>query len=299
MDSPFNCLLFDLDDTLYPSSTGIAQGIKKNIDDFLIEKCGMSATKASNLRVELFKTYGSTLVGLRALGYDIDADDYHGLQARKKSRKNEQDCLSFGSADELNRGYFDDMPELKQHSGKLPIVFDASGVDASKLAVPEASLVCLSFRANSQAMVDSWRKPFYDAFTGHRRSQSALVEREVVPQISDVATVAAASAAPTTTHGIEVAVEFKPVEHPIEPLDNDQPIQYLFPEPSILNDGRIWKERVSASVRRRADLPVMQDGGTLQSQSESEATVGTKPRPTSNRMILPSLSAPEHNLLAP
>ncbi|PPD81397.1 hypothetical protein GOBAR_DD21669 [Gossypium barbadense] len=117
---------------------------------------------------------------------------------------------------------------------------------------------------------------------GHRRSQSALVEGEVVPPISDVATVAAATAAPTTAHGIEVAVEFKPVEHPIEPLDNDQPIQCPLPEPSILNDGRIWKERVSASVRRRADLPVMQDGGTLQSQSESEATVGTKPRPTSN-----------------
>ncbi|KAL4386706.1 hypothetical protein GQ457_09G018270 [Hibiscus cannabinus] len=79
MDSSFNCLLFDLDDTLYPSNTGLAQGVKKNIDDFLIEKCGFPATKASNLRVELFKTYGSTLAGLRALGYDIDADDYHGF----------------------------------------------------------------------------------------------------------------------------------------------------------------------------------------------------------------------------
>ncbi|GMI70013.1 XMP-specific phosphatase [Hibiscus trionum] len=77
MGSSFNCLLFDLDDTLYPSNTGIAQGVKKNIDDFLIEKCGFPATKASNVRVELFKTYGSTLAGLRALGYDIDADDYH------------------------------------------------------------------------------------------------------------------------------------------------------------------------------------------------------------------------------
>ncbi|KAA3457011.1 Mitochondria isoform 1 [Gossypium australe] len=38
---------------------------------------------------------------------------------------------------------------------KLPIVFDASGVDASKLAVPEASL----------AMVNSWSKPYYDAFS--------------------------------------------------------------------------------------------------------------------------------------
>ncbi|GMI63872.1 hypothetical protein like AT1G31940 [Hibiscus trionum] len=131
---------------------------------------------------------------------------------------------------------------------------------------------------------------------GHRRSQSALEEREVVPPNPDVVATAAA-AATATAHGIEVAVEFKPVEHPIEPLDNDRPIECPLPEPSILNDGRLWKERVSAttSVRRRADLPVMKDGGTL--QSETEATTRTKPRPALNRMILPSASAPEHNLL--
>ncbi|KHG10302.1 tRNA (adenine(58)-N(1))-methyltransferase catalytic subunit TRMT61A [Gossypium arboreum] len=38
---------------------------------------------------------------------------------------------------------------------KLPTVFDASGVDDSKLAVPEASLVCLSFRANSQRHISN------------------------------------------------------------------------------------------------------------------------------------------------
>ncbi|GMJ16039.1 hypothetical protein like AT1G31940 [Hibiscus trionum] len=129
--------------------------------------------------------------------------------------------------------------------------------------------------------------------SGHRRSQSALVEREVVPPNLDVAAAAVA----TATHGIEVAVEFKPVEHLVEPLDNDRPIQCPLPEPSILNDGRIWQERVSAtaSVRRRADLPVMKDGGSL--QSETETSSGTKHRPSSNRMILPSQSAPEHNLL--
>ncbi|OMO59402.1 HAD-superfamily hydrolase, subfamily IA, variant 3 [Corchorus olitorius] len=79
MDSPFNTLLFDLDDTLYPSNVGLAQAVKKNIDDFLMEKCGFPESKATSLRVELFKTYGSTLAGLRALGYDIDADDYHGF----------------------------------------------------------------------------------------------------------------------------------------------------------------------------------------------------------------------------
>lgn len=128
----------------------------------------------------------------------------------------------------------------------------------------------------------------------HRRTQSALDEREVMPQNSEVA-AAVASAATTTSHGIEVAVEFKPVEHPVEPLDNDRPIQCPLPEPSILNDGRIWKERVSATVRRRGDLPVMMEGGALESEGG-----GTRPRTSQsnrNRMILPSVSAPEHNLL--
>ncbi|GMJ15111.1 hypothetical protein like AT1G31940 [Hibiscus trionum] len=126
--------------------------------------------------------------------------------------------------------------------------------------------------------------------SAHRRSKSSLDERDVMSSNPDApaAADAATATASTTANGIEVAVEFKPVEHPIEPLDNDRPIQCPLPEPSILNDGRIWKERV-----RRAELPVIKDGDTL----ESEAT-GMKPQPThSNRLILPSLSAPEHNLL--
>ncbi|KAG6704590.1 hypothetical protein I3843_07G135000 [Carya illinoinensis] len=77
--SPFDCLIFDLDDTLYSSKIGLAEALRKNIDDYLVEKCGFPESKASNLRYELFKTYGSSLVGLRVLGYDIDADDYHGF----------------------------------------------------------------------------------------------------------------------------------------------------------------------------------------------------------------------------
>ncbi|XP_059294302.1 uncharacterized protein LOC132047299 isoform X2 [Lycium ferocissimum] len=75
--SPFDSIIFDLDDTLYSSKTGIGQALKKNIDDYLVEKCGFPESKASALRVELFKTYGSSLAGLRAIGYDVDADDYH------------------------------------------------------------------------------------------------------------------------------------------------------------------------------------------------------------------------------
>lgn len=58
-------------------------------------------------------------------------------------------------------------------------------------------------------------------------------EREVLPPNSEI--TGAANAAAASSHGIEVAGEFKPVEHPNEPLDNDRPIQCPLPEPSILN----------------------------------------------------------------
>ncbi len=141
---------------------------------------------------------------------------------------------------------------------------------------------------------------FYVSRAAHRRTQSALDEREVLPSNSEVTGaansvgVAAAAAAVVAPHGIEVAAEFKPVEHPTEPFDNDRPVQCPLPEPSILNDGRIWKERLSASVRRMSEpSSVAKEGGFLESGSS-----GKPPRPPqSNRLILPSLSAPEHNLL--
>ncbi|XP_009114933.1 uncharacterized protein LOC103840204 [Brassica rapa] len=124
--------------------------------------------------------------------------------------------------------------------------------------------------------------------SSHRRTQSAIDDKEVLAPSSDVT----ASTTTAATHGIEVATEFKPVEHPVEPLDNDQLIQCPLPEPSILNDGRIWKERVSASMRRRGDLQIMKD----ENSTESDGSAPKPPRPP-NRSILPSFSAPEHNLL--
>lgn len=55
------------------------------------------------------------------------------------------------------------------------------------------------------------------------------------PNSEATGAVTLAGATSATTHGIEIAVEFKPVEHPIEPLDSDRPIQCPLPEPSILN----------------------------------------------------------------
>ncbi|XP_078442103.1 suppressor of disruption of TFIIS-like isoform X2 [Wolffia australiana] len=75
----FDCILFDLDDTLYSSDVGIAGFLRKNIEEFLMMTCGITAEDAFALRSELFKTYGSSLVGLRARGYNIHPDDYHSF----------------------------------------------------------------------------------------------------------------------------------------------------------------------------------------------------------------------------
>ncbi|KAK9124030.1 hypothetical protein Sjap_013632 [Stephania japonica] len=58
--------------------------------------------------------------------------------------------LSLCHKDEMNRGYFADISELKKHGGKL--------------ISPGPSLVCLSFRASSQKMIESWAVPVSDAF---------------------------------------------------------------------------------------------------------------------------------------
>ncbi|CAA7028860.1 unnamed protein product [Microthlaspi erraticum] len=136
---------------------------------------------------------------------------------------------------------------------------------------------------------------FYVGRSGHRRTQSAVDERGALPPSSS--DLVASTKTPTgSAHGIEEATEFKPVEHPMEPLENDQPIQCPLPEPSILNEGKIWKERVSSSMKRRGDLAIVQDGMS----EESDGSV-TKPSATSQcnpkRLFLPSLSAPEHHLL--
>lgn len=105
-------------------------------------------------------------------------------------------------ADEMNRGYFADISELKQHGGKisianktivpataatkfpslevsysdginlkLPTTFNGIKGDSNTLAVPKASLMCLSFRASSQPMVNSWSIPFLDAFSNSEKVQ--------------------------------------------------------------------------------------------------------------------------------
>uniref|UniRef100_A0A0V0IHX0 Putative ovule protein n=1 Tax=Solanum chacoense TaxID=4108 RepID=A0A0V0IHX0_SOLCH len=75
----YDCLLFDLDDTLYPLSAGLATSVRQNIEDYMVEKLGIEQSKIEELGNLLYKNYGTTMAGLRAIGYDFDYDEYHSF----------------------------------------------------------------------------------------------------------------------------------------------------------------------------------------------------------------------------
>ncbi|KAK1357251.1 suppressor of disruption of TFIIS [Heracleum sosnowskyi] len=76
-NSKYECLLFDVDDTLYPYSSGLSLQCTKNITEYMIEKLKIEESKVPEMCVQLYKDYGTTMSGLRAIGYDFDYDDYH------------------------------------------------------------------------------------------------------------------------------------------------------------------------------------------------------------------------------
>ncbi|CAK8541673.1 unnamed protein product [Lathyrus sativus] len=75
----YDCLLFDLDDTLYPLSCGIAKACGQSIKDYMVEKLGIDRDIIDDMSNHLYKNYGTTMAGLRAIGYDFDYDEYHSF----------------------------------------------------------------------------------------------------------------------------------------------------------------------------------------------------------------------------
>ncbi|TYH80761.1 hypothetical protein ES332_D03G154100v1 [Gossypium tomentosum] len=78
MDPKYECLLFDLDDTLYPLTSGISSEVTKNIQEYMIKKLGIK-DNVPELCVSLYKHYGTTMAGLKAIGYNFEYDDFHSF----------------------------------------------------------------------------------------------------------------------------------------------------------------------------------------------------------------------------
>ena len=71
----FEAVLIDLDDTLYPSSSGLWGLIRQRIDLYLQEKMGFPANEVPGIRRKLFAENGTTMRGLQKM-YSIDIHEY-------------------------------------------------------------------------------------------------------------------------------------------------------------------------------------------------------------------------------
>jgi putative hydrolase of the HAD superfamily len=68
--------LFDLDNTLYPLDSGLAEQVSARITEFVIDLTGLSREDAHALQKRYLAEHGLTLRGLM-LHHGVDPDDYH------------------------------------------------------------------------------------------------------------------------------------------------------------------------------------------------------------------------------
>jgi putative hydrolase of the HAD superfamily len=71
----FSTIFFDLDDTLYPASTGLWQAIKERMNIYMHDRMGFDSAEIPHLREKYYLQYGTTLRGLQA-NHEIDVEDF-------------------------------------------------------------------------------------------------------------------------------------------------------------------------------------------------------------------------------
>jgi putative hydrolase of the HAD superfamily len=69
------CVLFDLDNTLYPKTSGLMQAIGQRINLYMTERLGVQQEEVSTIRDNFLKAFGTTLNALRRY-YSVDPDEY-------------------------------------------------------------------------------------------------------------------------------------------------------------------------------------------------------------------------------
>ena len=67
--------LFDLDNTLYPRSSGVMEAVSQRICAYMATRLGMDEATINELRPRYWKQYGTTMRGL-LVEYHIDPDEY-------------------------------------------------------------------------------------------------------------------------------------------------------------------------------------------------------------------------------
>jgi pyrimidine 5'-nucleotidase len=71
----YSIIFYDLDETLYPASSGVWEAIAVRINAYMRDRLALSEAEIPEIRHGLYLEYGTTMRGLEAL-YGIDSQDY-------------------------------------------------------------------------------------------------------------------------------------------------------------------------------------------------------------------------------
>ncbi len=71
----YTTIFFDLDDTLYPTSTGLWHAIKERMNIYMRDHMGFDPAEIPRLREKYYLQFGTTLRGLQA-NHEIDVEDF-------------------------------------------------------------------------------------------------------------------------------------------------------------------------------------------------------------------------------
>ena len=75
MRKNLRCVLFDLDNTLYPRSSGLMQAIGHRINQYMIDRLNFAPEDVVARRDDFLRKFGTTLNALRRF-YEVDPDEY-------------------------------------------------------------------------------------------------------------------------------------------------------------------------------------------------------------------------------
>ncbi|KAJ4752307.1 Mitochondrial ATPase complex subunit ATP10 [Rhynchospora pubera] len=159
----------------------------------MLRRVASRSSPIAVFQARLFCPTGPTDQTLRTIPY-FHVTTRGFLDLHKMTSKEAIEKEKARLSDELSRGYFADISEMRKNGGKIAVankilIPEVAAVKFPELEVnltdcttmklpvvtgdknPDVSLMCLSFRESSQRMVESWSLPFLDKFGGDTNIQ--------------------------------------------------------------------------------------------------------------------------------
>jgi putative hydrolase of the HAD superfamily len=207
---PFTTIFFDLDETLYPASSGVWPLIKERMNLYMHDQLGIEWDDIPTLREKLFREYGTTLRGLQA-NFSVNSEEYlafvHDISM--------QDHLQ---ADEPLRQMLEVLPQRKF------IFTNADASHAKRVLVALGIEACFDSIVDIKA-IDPYCKPMKEAF-----KKALELAGETVPQNCILVDDLAVNTRAAREYGLFSILFGQQGDHP----DSDATMNQLLDLPGLL-----------------------------------------------------------------